>query len=245
MWALQARGIDGDAPPHYRVQDMAADYVEEVQALQPHGPYTICGFSFGGTVAYEMARLLAASGREVDLVVLLDAYVDARLRWPVLSALRVAHVCRKAVQTPPRQLPRATASSLADGVQDLRFWWTAGHRPSPSEKLGLMPVQRKVYDALSLAVREYRPGEYQGPVLLIRTQAPLDRYFNSLAQWKRVAGRLEVVQVPGEHLDLVGRYATLVASHLDRALLRPQEAPGATIAGQRAGLSLSSYRSPT
>jgi len=53
---IQARGLAGQEPPHPTVEAMAAEYLREVKARQPDGPYYLCGYSFGGLVAFEMAR---------------------------------------------------------------------------------------------------------------------------------------------------------------------------------------------
>ena len=60
---IQARGLDGREPPHATVEAMAAEYLREVKARQPDGPYYLCGYSFGGLVAFEMARRLREVGR--------------------------------------------------------------------------------------------------------------------------------------------------------------------------------------
>ena len=39
---------------------MAHDYLAEISAVQPRGPYLLGGFSGGGIAAYEMARQLIA-----------------------------------------------------------------------------------------------------------------------------------------------------------------------------------------
>jgi len=62
---IQARGLAGEDPPHATVEAMAAEYLREVKARQPDGPYYLCGYSFGGLVAFEMARRLRESGDEV------------------------------------------------------------------------------------------------------------------------------------------------------------------------------------
>ena len=49
---------------------MARFYLEEVRALQPHGPYYLGGYCFGGNVAYEMARQLRAQGERVAQILL-------------------------------------------------------------------------------------------------------------------------------------------------------------------------------
>ena len=62
---IQARGLAGKDPTHTTVEAMAAEYLREVKARQPDGPYNLCGYSFGGLVAFEMARRLRESGDEV------------------------------------------------------------------------------------------------------------------------------------------------------------------------------------
>jgi thioesterase domain-containing protein len=51
IYGLRAQGLDGITPPLERVEDMAARYLQEIRAVQPHGPYFLGGYSFGGTVA--------------------------------------------------------------------------------------------------------------------------------------------------------------------------------------------------
>ncbi|MGZ5270250.1 MAG: acetoacetate--CoA ligase, partial [Ramlibacter sp.] len=218
VWGLQARGIDGEDEPLRSVEDLAQSYVEHVLAMQHAGPYWICGFSFGGLVAYEMARQLTRAGHEVKLACLLDTYIDARLDVPALAVLRIAQVARTLVQTPVPQLPHFLAAKLRGAREDLRWRRERGRWRSASEKLGLQQAQQRVYDAMEAALAKYRPGRYDGPVLLVRAQPPLDRYFGSLRQWRQAAAGLSVVRVPGTHLDLVGRHAGTVAAHLDAAL---------------------------
>ena len=69
------------APPLFEIDDestsiqhMAAQYVEAVRVLQPAGPYLIGGFSFGGTVAFEMACQLQKQGQQVALLAVMDTH---------------------------------------------------------------------------------------------------------------------------------------------------------------------------
>ena len=52
---------------------MAADRLPLVMSAQPKGPYRLGGKCLGGIVAYELARLLVASGEKVEMVVMIDA----------------------------------------------------------------------------------------------------------------------------------------------------------------------------
>ncbi|WP_166802879.1 non-ribosomal peptide synthetase [Streptomyces sp. ICN441] len=67
---LQARGLRGGAPSS--VTGIAEDYVRQIRAVQPEGPYHLLGWSFGGVVAQAMAVALQAAGQEVALLALLD-----------------------------------------------------------------------------------------------------------------------------------------------------------------------------
>jgi thioesterase domain-containing protein len=73
LYGLRARGLDGVQEPLATIEEMAAHYLGEVRTLQPEGPYYLGGYSAGGTVAFEMARQLAASGQEVALLAMIDS----------------------------------------------------------------------------------------------------------------------------------------------------------------------------
>jgi pimeloyl-ACP methyl ester carboxylesterase len=53
---------------------MAAQYIREIQAVQPKGPYYLIGYCMGGTIALEMALQLRAQGQEIALLVLMETY---------------------------------------------------------------------------------------------------------------------------------------------------------------------------
>ncbi|TAF05478.1 MAG: acyl-CoA synthetase, partial [Nostocales cyanobacterium] len=52
IYGIQPQGLDGKQQPLVRVEDMAARYIQEMQTIQPQGPYFLGGYSFGGLVAY-------------------------------------------------------------------------------------------------------------------------------------------------------------------------------------------------
>jgi amino acid adenylation domain-containing protein len=74
VFAFQPRGLDGRSPYPRSVEEMAACYINGMRLHQPHGPYYLCGSSFGGVVAFEMARQLAAGSEQVRFLALLDSY---------------------------------------------------------------------------------------------------------------------------------------------------------------------------
>ena len=58
------------------MEDMAADYIEQIRSVQPHGPYALAGFSIMGLIAFEIAQQLLQLGETVELVALLDTQLD-------------------------------------------------------------------------------------------------------------------------------------------------------------------------
>ncbi|WP_310589921.1 non-ribosomal peptide synthetase [Fibrella aestuarina] len=74
VFGLQARGLNGIDKPFRTITEMASAYIDEIVQHNPSGPYSLSGFSFGGIVAYEMARQLQEQGRNVSLIALFDTY---------------------------------------------------------------------------------------------------------------------------------------------------------------------------
>jgi thioesterase domain-containing protein len=74
FYGIQAAGVDGATRPMDTIEEMAATYLVELRALQPHGPYYLSGYCGGGMVAYEMAQRLQAAGEAVALLALIDLY---------------------------------------------------------------------------------------------------------------------------------------------------------------------------
>jgi thioesterase domain-containing protein len=95
VYGVQA-DLAGDGPRPVTAGEVADQYLREVRAVQPHGPYRLLGWSYGGRIAHTMATRLQRDGEEVELLVLLDSHpvetlfsgtpVDARAADPALVA---------------------------------------------------------------------------------------------------------------------------------------------------------------
>ena len=192
---IQARGLDGHEPPHATVEAMAAEYLREVKARQPDGPYYLCGYSFGGLVAFEMARRLWESGDEVALVGLFDTMISP-LRWRLRSFLSLV----------PRRMAQFAAGAIAAPI---------GRWPSAIWRMGSRACERlrgalksppanilKVAAGALIASARYRPGFYPGHLTLF---TPVDREpgFPSLqAIWRTHARTLSIVETAGAHTTM-------------------------------------------
>jgi len=74
VYGLQSRALTEPGHRWASLADMAQHYLAQVRAVQPHGPYRLLGWSFGGVVAHAMATALQAAGEDVELLALLDSY---------------------------------------------------------------------------------------------------------------------------------------------------------------------------
>ncbi|WP_442935875.1 amino acid adenylation domain-containing protein [Nostoc sp.] len=72
FYSFQANGFSGGSAAFTQVEDIAAQYIQELEVVQPQGPYFLAGHSFGGKLAFEMAQQLLRKGHKVALVAILD-----------------------------------------------------------------------------------------------------------------------------------------------------------------------------
>jgi amino acid adenylation domain-containing protein len=73
FYGLQPVGLDGKTSPLDSVEQTAKANIAALKAVQPHGPYTLVGHSYGGVVAFEMARMLLEQAEQISSLILLDS----------------------------------------------------------------------------------------------------------------------------------------------------------------------------
>jgi acyl carrier protein len=54
------------------VEEIAEWKINAIKEIQVEGPYRLCGYSFGGSIAWEVAKILKARGEEVELLLAFD-----------------------------------------------------------------------------------------------------------------------------------------------------------------------------
>jgi amino acid adenylation domain-containing protein len=194
------------------VEEYAARYVDELLAADLTDGLVLSGYSLGGLLAYEMARLFDARGHRPRLVVLLDAAPVARpgdapvLRQPALTKLRRRHTrdgVRGVVRGAGRILERAVADRVVDPIvtaADQARFVRAVRQGGPIDPL----LVGRESERHGLVLRQrYRPGPYGGPVVAFRALGtdPDFPIADLSYRWRSVADRLDIVDVPGNHAN--------------------------------------------
>jgi len=72
FFAIRARGFDADESYFGSLDEIVSTYVQAVRSRQAHGPYALAGYSLGGPIAVEMARVLESQGEEVAFLGCID-----------------------------------------------------------------------------------------------------------------------------------------------------------------------------
>jgi polyketide synthase PksM len=73
FYGLQAVGLDGRTPLLDSVKEIAKANIAALKAEQSAGPYTLLGYSYGGVIAFEMAKILLKQKEKVASLILLDS----------------------------------------------------------------------------------------------------------------------------------------------------------------------------
>lgn len=192
IYGLQARGRDGGQPPLTRIEQMAHSHVEAIKTVQPHGPYRLIGYSLGGLVALEMARLLAARGQSIALLVMIDSYPCTNPPGVWERVRQLATQLEYRISDVFRPLLRGSAS-----VTLVR----AGERSRFSE---------------FLAWTRYRPRSYDSEIRFVRAKD--SDYPDPATIWPRFASKLKVEILPGDHHTVLSEHSESLARLLSSYL---------------------------
>lgn len=201
VYGIQAKGVDGMEEPIDCIEDMATFYLDSIKGLQPHGPYVLVGYSFGGLVALEMAQRMTRHGEKVALLVLVDAYPHLRYLSP---GQRLGLIARRAIRIIfemntrlPRAARRLERRLRAAGVQSAR------NRLPETSRLSFEQTTLRVKDKAYVALARYRPRFYSGKIKFVKSEG--DSYYpaDPVAVWVNLAAEFEFEIVPGGHLDMV------------------------------------------
>jgi thioesterase domain-containing protein len=200
VYGVHARGIESREAFDRTVEDRAGGHLADLRAVHPTGPYVLAGHSFGGLVAYEMARLLRAEGVDVPLLVLLDTDL------PDPSGGRLDDV-----------VPRFHELYPGDGLgprtrRGVRLAYVSLRRRSAAA-LGRFrelsdPRRREAFAHLNAGLGlTYEPAPAPGPVLLLRAECEdeplrLERA-PDLGWGALVTSDLRVEPVPAHHVTMV------------------------------------------
>jgi amino acid adenylation domain-containing protein len=225
------------------IEATAERYVRELRRVQPEGPYYLCGWSSGGSIALEMAQRLTRTGSTVALLAVIDSapHVHGLPRRPALSRLgrQLANLPRwirdDLLATAPDMLFRRIAYGLRTGLR--RVIGTAETDPNVRDLVDF-PARHSRWERFAerhfQALRRYVPAPYQGRVSLFSAQTqPLAWLNDADVTWRHLATGVDVYPVPGTHFSMVQEpNVKALAEAMSRALANAARTDGASGRGR-------------
>ncbi|HEY9809674.1 MAG TPA: AMP-binding protein [Halomicronema sp.] len=201
FYVLHPAGLDGEKTlptTPTTIEEIASDYLREIQTIQPQGPYLLGGYCMGAMVAFEMVHQLEKQGQSVLKLVMVEGLN------PLTEAEKTFHYQQK--------LKREI--EIRNNL--IKQGWT----------LGQLENLLKVWQAQVLAILNYMPkGNTCEIIYFASEQHQHESRFNPIRQlgWAEFTnGYFEIETVPGNHLSMhlepnVKILAERLNFHLERA----------------------------
>lgn len=221
------------------VEEMAVRTFAAMRRRQKQGPYRLVGYSFGGLLAIEVARLARQADQEVELLAVIDAIYDRRY-WPTSTFITAT------AQRTLTQLAALTKMPLSEaGPMFAERARRLGGRLAGRVVKSLPPTDLGTPDsparaACDAAMAAYKPRPLPGGMLLIHSADAGEFACDRAALWAPYVDRLETCPIASDHLGVVRDRRALdeIAAALDARLSPP--ARGRKVRKRRA-LLVASY----
>lgn len=198
-YGFQSSGVDGHTPLTETYEDMLNAYLEQLKAIQSHGPYTLVGGSMGGTTALDIANLLKASGEDVEMVIMFDTFGpdfdadkfgQAQTNVSLFQRIKNALILRKL-------FAEIKFHKLLNKVFNIDL----------PHHVRYQIIENNNYKLLGM--RKTNP--YKGDITLIRApQQKMGIYADPKLGWgKSIKGEIHTYYVEGDHHNIVESQETL------------------------------------
>jgi thioesterase domain-containing protein len=187
---------------HTRIETMAEHYLQALMAHQPEGPYHLCGWSFGGTIAFEMACQLQQRGAKMGRLILLDSHLQpgkkAVQNSPAFTAAILTEIAKLLGQNPTDFLalaPDLKQSTNPDTI--LTALKNQGLAKTTTEQQAIKDIYHTSQAHLQ-AGNAYQPGHYQGHLTLYRANNQ-SRHQKPDNGWSSHTQTLQIIDLPATH----------------------------------------------
>ncbi|HTG72801.1 MAG TPA: thioesterase domain-containing protein, partial [Terriglobia bacterium] len=223
VYGLEHQSQDGQPAKYLSVEGIGEYYLRQIREIQPQGPYLLGGYSFGGTIAFEVAQNLTKQGERIFLLAILDSAYPSPA--PQASADRDEN--REAPESEPSvdiktHLQRLATLGSLERVRYVRVrlnnrfnTWIGNRLRSNFKwlqcKVSLtagwkLPASVRSYYILEVykrARKSYSPHVFPGRAIYFKSKKQSTYHRDSWQSLMRDG--LEVYEVPGDHMDLIKR----------------------------------------
>jgi amino acid adenylation domain-containing protein len=219
-YGIACEPLDASGAYESDLRRMARRYADRILASQAEEPVVLCGYSFGGNVAYEMAVHLQARGAQVGLLVLLDTYIGRPAATDTLDF--IASYANKLVNGADNAPDRDTLDAMPVAQRNrllLDLGIQGGHLPAGAS-LHDLEQGLAMWIANNQAAAGHAPHDvFDGPALFVRCTGNTR---DSLEGWPALLKTLRVQDVAADHFTIykppaAAQVAALIGAAVQRS----------------------------
>nr|AEG64698.1 LpmD [Streptomyces viridochromogenes] len=209
VYGIQARGLEGAGALPASLEDMAEDYLAVIRSVQPHGPYRLAGWSFGGLTAQALAVRLRAEGEEVGMLAILDSYPPGEhtdTSDPVEHEVVASNLQAMGFTVDMDELIADQEGVL---VRFREFLQAGNHPMAHLDHLETQDVLaiKDVYVNNVRIMRRFRPQFFDGDMLFVSAERKPEEHRETLLNvslWQPlVGGSIEICPIDSDHGNLM------------------------------------------
>ena len=238
VYGLQDPRLNSRVLSYYQVEELATRYLQEIRQLQPHGPYQVCGWSFGGLVAFEMAQQLHLMGEDISMLVLIDTFppyaynpshhIDSNSNtfeldnFPEIPSWILKDVGYCLGLKIESESPVFLNQSLDEQLKYLLSMLRTANLCNPSFSVQHLHHMLGISLANHMAETNYLPKNYPGQIKIFQTASSFDQNLVSdRFNWQHITSiELESYRIADDHYQIMKRpHITTVAGYLNQWLL--------------------------
>jgi acetoacetyl-CoA synthetase len=226
IYGNQPRGLDGEADPHRSITEMAAYQAAAIKDVQPRGPFRLLGYSCGGLVAIEVARLLLRQGEKIEWLGLMEPSLPER-QWPLAAHVeffwrRARHHVNTLRQLNRREMKSYLASHAEPMGGRLRRMLGQKHvGVSPYHRDGLPAGLAETRAAGWAALQAHELAPYPGKATMFVSDHGNPLGVNVLLAYPKYLEAMEVRRLRGTHSGMLREpFVEQTAEHISDCLMR-------------------------
>lgn len=247
-YAYLARRLDQDQPvyglqaievdqPNFEVRKMVTTYMDAMRQVQPHGPYLLLGWSFGATLAFEVAQQLTRQGEEIRLLAIIDSVAPDFRPWSEESLadyddpIKLIRTLEGAAnRKEPMPVAEDYLRQLGRDDQLLYIMEQAKKARIMPQELTLAQIKRSLenHTARIRACHTYVPELYPGRITLfkstINSNDEMDLVEDPTWGWGKWSQEsVDLCCIPGDHVSIVNEPDVQVLAEKLRACISRTE----------------------
>ncbi|MET3658069.1 amino acid adenylation domain-containing protein [Sporosarcina psychrophila] len=191
------------------IEEISDYYIKEIKKIQPKGPYCIAGWSFGGVIAYEIARNLTVNGDQIKILAMMDSYLmkftknqieneDFYIDAFVNDLLYSLDSDRK-----KELLNAIKLSSEIENKLDPILCLLVNEKILPETDFEQFVEYYNMFKSNLYALSKYEPLEYEGPILYFRALNTYEEHMQDPNKWGIQTLNLNLHDIKTDHYHLI------------------------------------------